>query len=90
MWYAGLRAFFTDDWKGAVQRFEEADRLLPKLPDVKRMLSEAREKVKNPPPRPFPWFWVAVGVTLLSAGGLRRAVLHPLAAQSLPRAARPR
>jgi rhodanese-related sulfurtransferase len=25
--------------------------------------------VKNPPPRPFPWFWVAVGVTLLSIAG---------------------
>ncbi len=33
------------------------------------MLAEARERVKNPPPRPFPWFWVAIGVTLLSAGG---------------------
>ena len=33
------------------------------------MLGEAREKVKNPPPRPFPWFWVAIGVTLVSAGG---------------------
>ena len=69
VWFAGLRAFFTDDWKGAVQRFEEADRLLPNLPDVKRMLAEAREKVKNPPPRPFPWFWVAIGVTLLSLAG---------------------
>lgn len=69
VWFAGLRAFFGDDYKGAVQRFEAADRLLPKLPDVKRMLSEAREKVKNPPPRPFPWFWVAIGVTLLSLAG---------------------
>jgi len=25
--------------------------------------------VKNPPPRPFPWFWVAIGVTLLSGAG---------------------
>jgi S1-C subfamily serine protease/rhodanese-related sulfurtransferase len=69
VWFAGLRAFFGDDFKGAVQRFEEADRLLPNLPDVKRMLGEAREKVKNPPPRPFPWFWVAIGVTLLSLAG---------------------
>src|SRR5262245_40206984 len=69
IWFAGLRGFFNEDYKGAVQKFEEADRLLPNLPDVKRMLDEAREKVKNPPPRPFPWFWVAVGVTLLSAGG---------------------
>ena len=53
VWFAGLRAFFGDDYKGAVQRFEAADRILPNLPDVKRQLSEAREKVKNPPPRPF-------------------------------------
>lgn len=69
VWFGGLRAFFADDWKGAVQRFEQTDRLLPNLPDVKRMLGEARDKVKHPPPRPFPWFWVAVGVTLVSAGG---------------------
>lgn len=68
-WYTGLRAFFTEDWKGAARQFEQADSLLPGLPDVKRMLVEAREKVKNPPPRPFPWFWVAIGVTFLSAGG---------------------
>ena len=69
IWFAGLRAFFTEDWKGAVRQFEEADKLLPGLPDVKRMLDDAREMVKHPPPRPFPWFWVAVGVTLVSAGG---------------------
>jgi S1-C subfamily serine protease len=68
-WFAGLRAFFNEDWKGAAQKFEQADRLLPNLPDVKRMLGEARDKVKNPPPRPFPWFWVAIAVTLVSAGG---------------------
>ena len=69
IWYAGLRAFFTEDWKEAVRQFERTDKLLPGLPDVKRMLDEARDKVKNPPPRPFPWFWVAIGVTLVSAGG---------------------
>ncbi len=69
IWYAALRAFFTDDWKGAVRQFEQADTLVSGLPDVTRMLGEAREKVKNPPPRPFPWFWVALGVTLVSAGG---------------------
>jgi S1-C subfamily serine protease len=69
IWYAALRAFFTEDWKEAVRQFERTDKLLPGLPDVKRMLDEARDKVKNPPPRPFPWFWVAIGVTLVSAGG---------------------
>ena len=68
-WYLGLRAFFSEDWKGAVRRFEETDKLLPNQPDVKRMLTQARDLVKNPPARPFPWFWVAIGVTFLSAGG---------------------
>jgi len=69
IWFAGLRAFFGEDWKGAARRFEDAEKILPNQPDVKRMLGEARDKVKNPPPRPFPWFWVAIGVTFLSAGG---------------------
>jgi len=69
VWFAGLRDFFTEDWKGAKRKFEEADKIQPALLDVKRMLSEATEKIKNPPPRPFPWFWVTIGVTLLSAGG---------------------
>jgi S1-C subfamily serine protease len=69
VWYAGLRNFFNEDYKGAVRQFERADALVPSLPDVKRKLVEAREFVKNPPPRPFPWFWVAIGVTLVSAGG---------------------
>jgi S1-C subfamily serine protease len=69
IWYAGLRAFFTEDWGGAKRKFEQADKIQPGLIDVKRMLDEAADKVKNPPPKPFPWFWVTIGVTLLSAGG---------------------
>lgn len=69
VWFAGLHNFFTEDWKGAQRKFEEADKVQPGLVDVKRMLGEAGEKVKNPPPKPFPWFWVTIGVTLLSAGG---------------------
>ncbi len=75
-WYAGLNAFFTEDWTGALRRFEEADKLHPGLPDARRYLAEAREKVKNPPPKPFPWFWVAIGVTLVSAGGFGGQWLH--------------
>jgi S1-C subfamily serine protease len=75
-WYAGLRAFYAENYEGALRRFEEADKLHPNLPDVRRKLTEAREFVKNPPPKPFPWFWVAIGVTLLSAGGFGGQWLH--------------
>jgi hypothetical protein len=40
------------------------------------MLAEARDAVKNPKPKPFPWFWVALGVTLVSAGGFGGQWLH--------------
>jgi len=74
-WFAGLHDFFTEDWKDAVRKFEQADTILAGLTDVKRMLGEAKEKVKNPPPKPFPWFWVAIGVTFLSAGGYGTQVM---------------
>jgi rhodanese-related sulfurtransferase len=69
VWFAGLHDFFTEDFKDAVRKFEQADKILAGLADLRRMLGEAKEKVKNPPPKPFPWVWVAIGVTLLSAGG---------------------
>ena len=69
LWFAGLHEFFIEDWNGAVRKFEQADKIQAGLTDVKRMLGEAQERVKNPPPRPFPWFWVTIGVTLVSAGG---------------------
>ena len=75
-WYAGLNAWFTEDWKRALQHFEEADRLYPNQPDVRRILAGAREKVKHPPPKPFPWFWVTIGITLLSAGGYGTQLLR--------------
>jgi S1-C subfamily serine protease len=75
-WFAGLTAFSGEDYGSALRRFEEADKLYPNVPDVRRKLSEAREFVKNPPPKPFPWFWVAIGVTLASAGGFGGQWLH--------------
>jgi rhodanese-related sulfurtransferase len=31
-------------------------------------MGEAEDGIKNPPPRPFPWAWVTLGVTLVSVG----------------------
>jgi rhodanese-related sulfurtransferase len=41
---------------------------VPNLTDVKHSLEQAREKVKNPPPEPFPWALATLGVTVLSVG----------------------
>ena len=87
VWYAGLTAFYAEDYPGALRRFEEADKLHPNLPDVRRKLVETREYVKNPPPKPFPWFWVAIGVTVAERGRLRRPVAASLEQEPLPGAA---
>jgi len=68
-WWAGLRDFFDGGYPAADRRFQEANTLHANLPDVKRMVAEAQEKIKNPPPRPLPWAWVALGVTLASSTG---------------------
>jgi len=68
-WWSGLRALFTEDWRTADRRIREADQFQPGLREVKRVLDDVQDKIKNPPPRPFPWFWVAIAVTALSAGG---------------------
>ena len=67
-WLAGLDALFADSYSTAVARLKEANAMQPNLTDVKYTLAEAERKLKNPPPRPFPWAWVTLGVTLLSAG----------------------
>jgi rhodanese-related sulfurtransferase len=68
-WWAGLSALFSERYSTALARFNEADRLQPNLPDLLNMRKEADRMVKNPPPKPFPWAWVALGITLVSAGG---------------------
>jgi len=68
VWAAGIELFLDQRYKAAVGKISEANALVPNLPDVKRALAEAQDKVKNPPPRPFPWAWATFGVTLLSVG----------------------
>jgi S1-C subfamily serine protease len=72
-WHLALTDFFAGNHRRAEAAFTEANRLLPELPDVMRLNRENAEKIKNPPPRPFPWVVVASVVTALSLavlGGL--------------------
>jgi rhodanese-related sulfurtransferase len=68
VWASGIDLFFDQRYKAAAAKITEANTLVPNLADVKRMLSEAEKMVKNPPPRPFPWAWATIGVTLVSLG----------------------
>ena len=68
VWAAGIDLFFDQRYKASLAKIAEANKLVPDLADVKRMMGEAERMVKNPPPRPFPWAWATLGVTLLSLG----------------------
>jgi S1-C subfamily serine protease/rhodanese-related sulfurtransferase len=68
VWAAGVEALLAERYTTAAARLQEANALLPNLTDLKRALSEAEYKIKHPPPRPFPWAWTTLGVSLLSAG----------------------
>lgn len=69
-WAAGLAAFFAGDYTAARPYLAEADRLVPELPDVRRITAENDERIKNPPPRPFPWRPVGGTLALLGALGV--------------------
>ena len=64
-WRRGVHDLFAGRHRRAVKRLEEADRLLPGLPDLKRALADAA----NPPPRPLPWARVTLGLALASGAG---------------------
>jgi rhodanese-related sulfurtransferase len=69
-WFSGLARLFAGDYKGAAVGFRESNRLMPDLPDVNRALAEAEEKIKNPPPRPFPWSAATGAVVVAGLGGV--------------------
>jgi S1-C subfamily serine protease len=65
-WHAALRDFFAGDHRRAGRALAEANRLLPELPDVRRVTAENTAKLENPPPRPVPWAVVAAVVSVVS------------------------
>src|SRR2546428_383495 len=67
-WFDGLQRFFDEDWLGAATAFRAADSLQPEVSHVRRMLAEAEDKVKNPPPRPIAWGRTAALVALAGFG----------------------
>jgi S1-C subfamily serine protease/rhodanese-related sulfurtransferase len=68
VWTAGVEALLAQRYKTALAKLTEANKLVPNLIDVKHALKLADEKVKNPPPEPFPWALATFGVTLVSVG----------------------
>jgi hypothetical protein len=60
-WWAGLRDFFDESYRSAARHFAAADRIVPNLPDVKRILADAQSRKT-----PFPWAWLAGAIAVAS------------------------
>ncbi|HEU5321117.1 MAG TPA: hypothetical protein VFX28_09960, partial [Methylomirabilota bacterium] len=65
-WHAGLADFFAGRHSRAARHLAEANRLLPELPDVRRVTAENAERLQSEPLLP----WNKVGVGLLVVGAL--------------------
>ena len=61
LWWAGLADFFQMNYRGAAAKIAAADAVVPDLPDVKRLLAEAKSR-----PTPLPWATIAAVVTSAS------------------------
>jgi S1-C subfamily serine protease len=66
-WHSGLRDYFAGNYRRARGELAEANRLLPELPDVRRLTTDNDERLKGAPL--LPWTWVAVGMLVVSAAG---------------------
>jgi S1-C subfamily serine protease len=66
-WHSGLRDYFAGNYRRARGKLAEANRLLPELPDVRRLTLENDERLKREPL--LPWTWIAVGMLVVSASG---------------------
>src|SRR5262245_30494979 len=68
IWAAGVELLLAQRYKAALAKLTEANELVPNLTDVKHSIALAQEKIKNPPPEPFPWALATLGVTVVSVG----------------------
>jgi S1-C subfamily serine protease len=66
-WHAGLSEHFAGNYSRAERHLAEANRLVPDLPDVKRVAAENAERAKSEPW--LPWGRVGAALVILGLAG---------------------
>jgi hypothetical protein len=66
-WHAALRDYFAGHYRRARGALSEANRLLPELPDVRRLMVENEARLAREPL--LPWTQIAIGMLGVSAAG---------------------
>jgi S1-C subfamily serine protease len=70
-WHAGLRQYFMGNYRRARADLEEANRLLPELPDVRRVRTDNAARQAGEPWLP----WNTIALVMLVASGVGYAAL---------------
>src|SRR5262244_1762756 len=70
-WYAALRDYFSGNARRARTELAEANRLVPELPDVRRMTVETDQRLEREPLLP----WTPIAIGMLTASGTGWTVL---------------
>jgi S1-C subfamily serine protease len=73
-WYPGLYYYFLGNHRRARGYLAEANRLVPELPDVRRVIADNEARLKLQPW--LPWRRVAVGMLVFSAAGYALLLVH--------------
>lgn len=66
-WHAGLRQYFLGNYRSARADLAEANRLLPELPDVRRVRADNEGRLAGEPW--LPWNMIAIGMLVASGAG---------------------
>ena len=70
-WHSGLRQYFLGNYRRARADLAEANRLLPELPDVRRVRADNDARQARAPWLP----WRSIGVAMLLASGIGYAIV---------------
>jgi len=69
VWHDAVDRYTRGDWAGAQSRLDAANRLVPNLPDVQRLQTDAQLHLLQPSPWANPLLLGGVAVAVLAAGG---------------------
>jgi S1-C subfamily serine protease len=73
-WHAGLRHYFLGNYRRARPNLAEANRLLPELPDVRRVTVDNEARLAGAPW--LPWSMIAIGMLVVSGVGYAALALR--------------
>jgi serine protease Do len=70
VWHDAVARYTRGDWAGAQSRLDAANRLVPNLPDVRRLQTDVQLRLLQPSPRSSPLLLGGIATAILAAAGV--------------------